>query len=191
MKTSACFLFLILLPLLSIAQSVDPTIDAVKGPDILTSQPVTPDLKNSRGLVVVFLSAVCPCSNSHLGELSTLAKEHPDFKFIGIHSNPEEEKNSTQDYFREAGLPFPVIQDEHTRIADSFKALKTPHAFVLLKEGRIAYQGGVSSSRHFDEKVERRYLREALVDLAAGREVKTPRSRPLGCAISRGAKDVW
>lgn len=144
-----------------------------------------------KGLVVVFLSAVCPCSNSHLVELKKLKSEFPDFDFVGIHSNTDEDKDLTSAYFKTANLPFPVIQDSGAKLADEFKALKTPHVFVVLKDGTTAYQGGVSSSRHFDDKADRKYLREALSDLAAGRKVNTPEGRTLGCVISRGGKHVW
>lgn len=144
-----------------------------------------------KGLVVVFLSAVCPCSNSHLVELKKLKSEFPDFDFVGIHSNTDEDKDLTSSYFKTANLPFPVLQDSKAKLADEFKALKTPHVFVVLKDGTTAYQGGVSSSRHFDDTTDRKYLREALSDLASGRKVNTPEGRTLGCVISRGGKHVW
>lgn len=163
----------------------------------ISGQSVTEDLHvqvggaTKKGLVVVFLSAICPCSNSHLVELKSLKKDYPDFDFIGVHSNTDENKELTSSYFKTANLPFPVVQDSGAKLADEFKALKTPHVFVILSDGKTAYQGGVSSSRHFDDKTDRKYLREALDDLSAGRKVKTPEGRTLGCVISRGGKNVW
>lgn len=173
------------------------SLPAVALPNHISGQSVIDDRQvhvresTQKGLVVVFLSAVCPCSNSHLVELKSLKKDFPNFTFIGIHSNTDEDKNLTSSYFKAANLPFPVVQDSGAKLADEFKALKTPHAFVVLTDGKAAYQGGVSSSRHFDDKTARKYLREALQDLSAGREVKTPEGRTLGCAISRGGNHVW
>lgn len=162
----------------------------VQGTDIVSGRLVKASVGAKKGLVVVFLSATCPCSNSHIGELSALAHEHPDFNFIGVHSNTDESKESTVAYFEKAKLPFSVIQDTHAALANQYKALKTPHAFIVNPKNEIVYRGGVSNSHDFG-RADRRFLREALNDLENGRAVKTPEGRTLGCAISRGDKHVW
>ncbi len=161
----------------------------VKGTEILSgkAQEITP---KSEGTVVVFLSATCPCSNSHVEELKSLAQEYPQFSFVAVHSNLDEELASSKEYFNKVQLGFPVLQDDNAKIADEFKALKTPHAFVLSPEGKMLYQGGVSSSRDI-KKADRKFLREALSDLKQHQAVKTPEGRTLGCTISRGEKNVW
>lgn len=145
---------------------------------------------DSRGVVVTFLSAKCPCSNSHVKELKSLKDTYPEFDFVAVHSNPDEAPELTQAYFADINLPFPVIQDQKTALADQFGAFKTPHTFVVLKSGEIAYQGGVSSSKDFDRATEK-FLREALEDLHQKREVKKKEGRTLGCVISRGETHVW
>lgn len=170
------------------AKSFDRSV--IKGVDVVTGQSVTPAVKGRQGLVVVFLSAVCPCSNSHLQELAALAREYPAYAFIGVHSNSDEKKEPTQAYFEKAKLPFPVIQDEGSKIADELKAYKTPHAFVATLKGDVVYQGGVSDSHDLTSS-SRKYLREALEDLAGHRPVRTPEARTLGCVISHGEKNVW
>lgn len=161
----------------------------VSGADLFTGQPIEANSQNKKGLVIVFLSAVCPCSNSHLKELASLEKEYGEFSFVGIHSNTDEAKEPTLQYFKKADLPFPIVQDGEAKIADRLKAFKTPHSFIMKPDGEIAYQGGVSSSKDF-ERADKKFLREALEDLQAGRAVRTPEGRTLGCAISRG-KNVW
>lgn len=163
--------------------------ESISGIDIVDAKPVLVEMAKEKGVAVVFLSAVCPCSNSHLQELSALAKEYSEFKFLGVHSNTDEAKEATELYFKGAKLPFPVIHDKGAAIANRFKAFKTPHAF-LMKEGAVVYQGGVSSSKNF-ENADRKFLREALEDLKNNRPVKTPEGRTLGCVITRGEKDVW
>lgn len=158
----------------------------IQGKDLFSAKPAEFSAKGKSGLVAVFLSAVCPCSNSHLGELRALAKDFPGFAFVGIHSNSNEDASLTKTYFQNAALGFPILQDEGMQLADRFKALKTPHAFLLDPEGRIVYQGGVSSSRVF-ENADQKFLREALGDLRAKQKVRTPRGRTLGCVIYRGA----
>lgn len=183
-------LFLGFLPLLN-GSAAAALPHQISGKSVVDERPIQAGKSAKRGLVVVFLSAVCPCSNSHLVELKSLSKDFSDFDFVGIHSNTTESREVTSTYFKTANLPFPVVRDSEAKLADEFKALKTPHAFVVLNDGTTAYQGGVSSSRHFDDKTDRKYLREALSDLAAGLKVKTPEGRTLGCVISRGGSHVW
>lgn len=163
---------------------------SLTGKNIVDMMDTRIDIKDKKGLVVVFLSAACPCSNSHVKEVAQLSKEYPDFYFVGVHSNADETKELTVEYFKKVNLPFPILHDENSKIADQYKALKTPHAFIVLNNGEAVYQGGVSNSQIF-ENANRKYLREALSDLSENKKIKTSSGRTLGCAIARGEKHVW
>ena len=156
---------------------------AISGLDLLQNKPseVRPGPK---GTVAIFLSARCPCSNSHLGIVKKLAQDFPAFAFVVIHSNADEAISEARQYFRQAELDLPVLQDEHDKLADQFKALKTPHAYVLSPEGAVLYRGGVTNSAN-GPSASQQLLRAALEDVSAGRPVKTPESRTLGCVIAR------
>lgn len=143
-----------------------------------------------KGTVLIFLSAQCPCSQSHVASLKKLSEEYKDFTFIAIHSNSDEGKDFTQKYFKEIDLKFAVIQDSDGKIADKFRALKTPHAFVLDEQGKILYKGGMTDS-HDGGSANKQYLKEALNDLSKGQTVRLAETRTLGCHISRSAQNVW
>jgi len=160
----------------------------LKGQDLFSSKSIEIDLKQKKGVVVVFLSAKCPCSNSHITEIKNLASEYPDVSFVAIHSNADESVEFSKPYFEKMALPFPVIQDHNTEIADRLQAFKTPHAFILSNQGDIIYQGGVSNSKDCS-KADKLFLREALVDLQSGQKIRTPEGRTLGCSIARGEKN--
>src|ERR1044072_3691147 len=99
---------------------------ALEGRDLLSGKlrKVEPGPK---GLVAVFLSAHCPCSNSHMQILQQLAADYKDFQFVGIQSNADEPAKESAAYFAKAALPFPVLQDENSRLANEYKANRTPH----------------------------------------------------------------
>lgn len=189
MNKIASFIFLSLVSVSNITAAALPF--QISGKSVIDDKQIQTGSLAKKGLVVAFLSAVCPCSNSHLVELKKLKEDFPDFEFVGVHSNTDEDRQLTSSYFKTVNLPFPVVQDTGAKLANELKALKTPHVFVILEGGKTVYEGGVSSSRHFDDKKGRKYLREALIDLSAGRKVKTPEGRTLGCVISRGGKYVW
>jgi len=172
----------------SITTAAVPTT-RVQGINLLTHETLTISSEGAQGLVVVFLSARCPCSKSHNDELQDLAKLHPRFRFVAVHSNVDESPELSRAYFEKQSFSFPVLQDEDAKLADRLRALKTPHAFLFGPQGDVLYQGGVSSSKDCT-KADRKYLREALADLEAGRAVGTPEGRTLGCAISRGPQKL-
>ena len=162
----------------------------LQGKSLINDEVVQLSSEKSKALVVVFLSAKCPCSNSHNSELQDLALKFPDFKFVAVHSNADEDKTLAHNYFKKVSFPFPVIRDEKAKLADHFKALKTPHAFLISSKNEILYQGGISNSKDC-EKADRKYLREALTDVQQNQPIRTPEGRTLGCAISRGETNVW
>src|SRR5262245_12746026 len=118
------FLLMISAPWCSQAVSVD----VVSGQDVVSGKNTHLE-PQALGSVVVFLSAKCPCSASHEPVLKDLAREFEPkgFRFIGVHSNADEALGFTQEHFKAAALPFSVIQDPQSKIADVFGALKTPH----------------------------------------------------------------
>jgi len=158
----------------------------IAGKDLRTGKYFSTETASpSKGLVVVFLSAQCPCSRSHEGSLKTLAKDFSDFSFVGVHSNQDEEEGMAQTHFKEAGFSFPVIQDRQAKFANEFGALKTPHAFIIGPKGECWFNGGIDD-RKDASKDKQFYLKQALIDLKAGREPKEKIVRTLGCTIKRG-----
>ncbi len=189
-KEMAQTCFILIGFILSISVLAAPQTKSIEGRNLLTDAKVRVEASEMGGLVVVFLSAQCPCSNSHNIELRDLAQTYKEFNFVAVHSNVDESKDLSKPYFEKAALPFPVIEDEKAKLADQLRALKTPHAYIFASSGDMVYQGGVSNSKDC-AKADRKFLREALEDLHAGKAVRTPQARTLGCAISRGEKNVW
>jgi hypothetical protein len=170
-------------PSFSFVHAANIKISALEGQNLLTDSP-QPLVMGEKGAVVVFLSAKCPCSNSHASLLRKLAEGYKEFRFYGIHSNADESRGEAQKYFQSVGLHIPIIDDRSGLWADEFKALKTPHAFVLNPTGDIVYKGGVTNS-NMAETADKQLLSDALADLKAGRSVRTPEARTVGCMIAR------
>jgi peroxiredoxin len=122
---------------------------------------------------------------SHESTLAALAREFgKEVRFVGVHSNSDESSEEAAAHFRQAALPFPVIQDEGSRLADQLGALKTPHVFVIGKNGELLFQGGVDDS-HDAARASRLYLKAALQSLRAGKTPEITQARSLGCLIKR------
>ncbi len=168
-----------------------------KIPDIITAHNLIDNAsftykmaETKKGLVIVFLSAKCPCSNSHVAILNKLSTEFKEFNFLAIHSNFDESKEITHNYFKNINLNFPVIHDVKSILANELKANKTPHVYILNKDSEILYRGGVTdSSNAANAKII--YLKNALEEIQAGKKVTLPETRVLGCVISREGDNGW
>lgn len=146
---------------------------------------------NHKGLVIIFMSTKCPCSNSHVDLVKKLATRHKDFRFLVVHSNSDETKTEALTYFKIFSSPIEVLRDEKAKIADALRANKTPHAFVLNPKGEVIYRGGVTNSSHA-ASADRQFLAEVLQDLSEGKNPRISQGRALGCVISReGEKNVF
>ncbi len=166
---------------------IDPAIGAFepKGKNILTKANFTANIPDDhKGTVIVFLSAKCPCSASHEKILKDLSRNSKEFLFIGVHSNKDEPLTLTEAHFREAELPFQVIQDENANLANQLGAVKTPHAFVYNNKGELTYQGGITDS-HVGPNAKKQFLKDVLEDMNAGIAPRHKEGRTLGCYIQR------
>lgn len=143
---------------------------------------VVVDFKKNKNTVVVFLSAYCPCSNSHVEILKTLSKKYPQVKFVGVHSNYTERKKNALKYFDKVEMNFPVIHDAESEIAKKLGAVKTPHAFIINEEGETIYNGSVTDSSN-GLAAKENFLDLALLDISQGKAPREAKKKTLGCYI--------
>ncbi len=156
----------------------------IAGMDLSSLSHKTITLKHSKGSVIAFLSARCPCSQSHEASLTNLAIEFPDFQFIGVHSNADESESMAITHFQKSALPFPVIQDNESTTAIALGALKTPHVFVLGPDLEILFSGGIDNSQRA-QNATKFFLRDTLLAIKQGKKPAERFVRTLGCNIAR------
>lgn len=176
------FLFGILLfSLLSCASSQSKTKSQLLG-KTYKSETIHHQYQDHKATVIVFLSAYCPCSNSHTEILKGLNRKFPKISFIGVHSNSNEKRAKAIKYFKEKDFGFPIIKDTNGKIARSFGAVKTPHVFIINQQGKTIYTGSVTNASLANESTEN-YLLEVLTEIQSGKEISHPQRKTLGCYI--------
>lgn len=82
--------------------------------------------------------------------------------------------------------PTALLLDPTGAMGRAYGAVATPHMFVIAPDGKLAYAGAIDSTPTVDADVvkkSRNFVRAALDDLAAGRRVATPNTRPYGCTV--------
>lgn len=145
--------------------------------------------RDSRLLVVVFMSNRCPGVKAYDARL---AKLHEEFgpkgvQFIGVNPidenlYPTESLKEMANAARERNLPFPYLKDASQALARRFGAVCTPHTFVLDGARTIRYSGKIDDA-FLPTRVSKDYLRDSLEALLAGKAPSHATTLPLGCAI--------
>lgn len=82
--------------------------------------------------------------------------------------------------------PTAYLLDADGSAGRAWGARTTPQIFIVDAKGMVVYAGAVDdlpSADPADVGRARNHVREALADLAAGRPVATPTSRPYGCSV--------
>ncbi len=145
---------------------------------------------SSKILVVVFTCNHCPYVVAWEDRLIAIQREYGPrgVGLVGINAN--ETKNYPEDSFdkmviraREKGFNFPYLRDEDQSTARAYDAACTPEIFVFDAERKLRYHGRVDDNYQDPKGVTSHDLRNALDDLLAKREVRTPLTHAMGCSI--------
>jgi peroxiredoxin len=148
------------------------------------------DFKDKPAVAVVFIGTECPLVNLYLIPLKQLHEEFAKqgVQLIAINSNDHDDAKAVADHAKAHGLPFPVLKDTDHKVADLFKAQRTPEAFVLNKDRTVVYRGriddmfGIGFQR---AQPTRRDLAESLKETLAGKAVSVAKTEVQGCLIGR------
>ena len=151
------------------------------------------DYRTSKGLVVVFTCNHCPYSVKYEDRIIALAAETSRLGFPLIAINPNDPVKVPEDPYenmkvraKEKGFTFPYIVDETQEVAKQYGAKRTPHVFVLLHNGgawQVAYVGAIDDNANDPDKVESRFVLDAVKSLASGAKPAVSQTKAIGCTI--------
>lgn len=89
-------------------------------------------------------------------------------------------------------LAHPILRDESGVVGKAYGATNTPNMFVIDKTGKVVYAGAIDNSPDGEGKSPEggklvNYIDAALADVAAGKPVATPVTKPYGCGVKYGS----
>lgn len=167
----------------------EPAVDfSLKGTDGKTYS--LKDFSDAATLVVVFSCNHCPYVKAYEDRMVAIQKDYAarGARLVAINSNDDE--NYPEDGFenmvrraKEKGFNFPYLRDETQETARRYGATHTPQIFVFDASRRLAYTGKIDDNWESPAAVTRRYLREALDELVAGRAPRLAETHAIGCTI--------
>jgi predicted neuraminidase len=97
--------------------------------------------------VVLFLSTRSPKTAAAAGDLARLnnTSRRRRVMFVGVFPNPNESAEEIRAFCQVSGFVFPCYRDPQRRAAAQLDATVTPEAFIIDKDARLRYRGGIGS----------------------------------------------
>jgi predicted neuraminidase len=97
--------------------------------------------------VVLFLSSRSPKTVAAAGALARLnnASRRRRVMFVGVFPNRSESAEEIRAFCQASGFVFPCYRDPQHKAEAQLDATVTPEAFVIDKEARLRYRGGIGS----------------------------------------------
>ena len=144
-----------------------------------------------RAVVVLFVSTDCPLSNRYVPELKRIESAYGPrgVAFYAVQGDATIAADQVRRHATEFAYTFPYLLDPTESLATYTGATTTPQAAVLSPHGELLYLGRIDNRLedfgHERVQVTQFDLREALDAVLAGKPVPHPRTKALGCAITR------
>ena len=144
------------------------------------------DYKNSKAIVLMFISTKCPVSNSYNEKMKELYDYYnsKNIAFIGINSNKTESIDDIKEHAQDHNFNFTILKDWNNVIANKLDAQVTPEIYVLNSDFDVLYHGRIDDARGAGP-AKNRDLKNALDKILSGKKVAVERTRAMGCTIKR------
>ncbi len=148
---------------------------------------------NAKGYIIVFTCNHCPFAKKYEQRIMNLDKKYAALGYPVIAISPNDPAVTPEDSYdelgkraKEKGYSFPYAFDETQQVAQAFGATKTPHVFLVNKEGGklvLKYAGAIDDNTEDAAKVTKNYLADAIAEVMAGKAVTVSETKSVGCSI--------
>lgn len=148
------------------------------------------DVQGAKGTMVMFSCNACPWVKAWETRIAELGKTAQEMGIGVIVINPNDPAKVAEDSYeemqeraQERGFTFPYVVDDTSGVAKAFGATRTPEVFLFDAAGKLVYHGAIDDNAREPEKVEKRYLADAMQAVVAGTPVPVAETKALGCTI--------
>ena len=145
---------------------------------------------DKQALIVIFSCNHCPYVQAYEGRIKQIQNDYRDRGVAVVAINSNEDKGYPEDSFEnmkkrsnEQKFNFPYLRDEDQTVARAYDASHTPEIFLFDKEKKLAFHGKIDDNWQEPSKVQNHYLRNALDELLAGKDISVPETFTIGCTI--------
>ncbi|MDP3149577.1 MAG: thioredoxin family protein [Ignavibacteria bacterium] len=141
-------------------------------------------------LLIIFSCNHCPYVQAYEERIIKLQNNllKDGLKIVAINANDsdkysedsfeEMKKRATEKEFN-----FIYLRDESQETAKAFGAAFTPELFLFNAERKLIYTGKIDDNWREPEKVQTKYLQNAIEEFLRGEEISVPETYAIGCTI--------
>jgi len=136
-------------------------------------------------VVVVFFSNHCPIAEDYQERIIAFAKkyrEKVDVVALNVSILEEDVLDKMVERAKEAGFNFDYLIDPSQQIGRAYGATVTPEFFLLNKERKIVFMGGMDDNNNA-KKVSKQYLEPAVEAVLKGEKPPRAETPARGCDI--------
>jgi peroxiredoxin len=139
-------------------------------------------------VVVVFISNSCDVATAYEDRILAFSKKFagPAGKValvaINVNTIAEDRLDKMKERAEAKGFDFPYLYDETQKIGKAFGAAFTPEFFVLDRQRRVVYMGGMDDNSQAAD-VKHNYLDPAVEAALAGKLPSTAEAPAIGCRV--------
>lgn len=148
------------------------------------------DYKNVKGYIVVFTCNTCPYAQAYEQRIIDLHNKMAPMGWPVVAIMPNDPSVQPGDGFdkmveraKEKKYPFEYLLDDGQKVFPAYGAVRTPHVFLLDKDRKVRYIGGVDDNSEDETLVTRRYVEEAIAAVEKGAEPDPNLTKAVGCMI--------
>jgi peroxiredoxin len=175
------------------ASLIDKKVESFSAKDYRGRSHSLSEYSDSRVVVLAFLGTECPLAKLYGPRLASISKKYAGkgVAILGVNSNRHDSITEISAYARIHKIDFPILKDLDNRIADQVGATRTPEIVVLDQNRRVRYHGRVDDQYgvgYIRDEPQKPFVTDAIDDLLASRDVKTPSTEVVGCFIGRMRK---
>lgn len=145
---------------------------------------------NKQALIVIFSCNHCPYVQAYEERIMQIQVDYRSKGVIVIAINSNEDKGYPEDSFEnmknraaEQKFNFLYLRDEDQSVAHAYDATHTPEIFLFDNNKKLAFHGKIDDNWQEPNKVQNHYLRNALDELLAGKDISVPETFTIGCTI--------
>ena len=150
-------------------------------------------LENNKGAIIIFTCNHCPFSVAYEDRIIEMHNKYASKGYPVLAINPNDEKKVPEDSFRnmirrakDKKFPFVYLHDATQETARAYGATRTPHVYILQKEGsgyKVEYVGAIDNNSQDASAVTEKYVETAVDELLGGKKVSTTNTKAIGCTI--------
>ena len=151
------------------------------------------DYPEAKGIIVIFTCNTCPYAQAYEERIIALNNRFASKGYPVLAINPNNPELQPGDSFEkmkqraaEKNFTFPYLLDEQQEVYPRFGATRTPHVYVLQREGNthiVRYIGAVDDNYKDASQVQEAYTAQAVDALLNGQPVPVSNTRAIGCSI--------